>query len=397
MVKPLSSPRQVSKSITLAAYTLLIVLAGVGCYFLIVRPATSFFRAKSWRETPCTIVSSSVQENQGDDQPTYRVNVVFRYSVNGHAYESNRYELVPVSTSFYQQKAEIVQGLRPGVSATCFVDPEAPSQSVLRRDFPAIIYFGLIPIVFVVGGLIGIAITLRKPPLTPALGSSRNPLGNTHPTSAQSPLPMGATVLTPKSTPTKRLIFAVCFTLFWDAVVSIFVWHAYHSWKAGHVEWLLTLFLIPFVLVGIGGIVSIPYLALSFANPKPAITVNPGAVVLGGEIAVSWRFEGKASRIQRLRIFLQGCEQAVYTRGTDTTTDRSVFASIDLLDTQQSIEIESGTRRLSVPADAMHSFRSRHNSVIWSICVKGQIPHWPDVNDEFEITVLPKPSLRKTR
>ena len=37
----------------------------------------------------------------------------------------------------------------------------------------------------------------------------------------------------------------------------------------------------------------------------------------------------------------------------------------------------------------MHSFEAPNNRVRWTLIVHGDIPFWPDVRDEFPITVLP--------
>jgi hypothetical protein len=49
----------------------------------------------------------------------------------------------------------------------------------------------------------------------------------------------------------------------------------------------------------------------------------------------------------------------------------------------------SGTARLAVPADTMHSFEAPHNKVIWKLTLRGAIAKWPDVSEEFPIVVTP--------
>ena len=60
--------------------------------------------------------------------------------------------------------------------------------------------------------------------------------------------------------------------------------------------------------------------------------------------------------------------------------------------------IEPSTASLLVqstpPADTMHSFAGENNKIVWSIKVEGEIPIWPDVNEEFEIKVLPAGGAR---
>jgi hypothetical protein len=36
----------------------------------------------------------------------------------------------------------------------------------------------------------------------------------------------------------------------------------------------------------------------------------------------------------------------------------------------------------------MHSFKSDNNRIVWTLHVHGDIAFYPDVNDEFPITVL---------
>ena len=44
---------------------------------------------------------------------------------------------------------------------------------------------------------------------------------------------------------------------------------------------------------------------------------------------------------------------------------------------------------IGIPADTMHSFAGEHNEIQWSVGVRGEIPIWPDVDEEFVIEVLP--------
>jgi hypothetical protein len=36
----------------------------------------------------------------------------------------------------------------------------------------------------------------------------------------------------------------------------------------------------------------------------------------------------------------------------------------------------------------MHSFAAKNNKIVWTLHVRGEIPRWPDVDDEFPFTVL---------
>ena len=109
----------------------------------------------------------------------------------------------------------------------------------------------------------------------------------------------------------------------------------------------------------------------------------------GVPVALSWRFHGAAGRVQRLTLHLEGREEATYRRGTDTTTDKRVFARHLLLDTTDSTQIAAGETLLALPADTMHSFAAARNKVVWSLKLHGDVPRYPDIDDEVAIVVYP--------
>jgi hypothetical protein len=51
--------------------------------------------------------------------------------------------------------------------------------------------------------------------------------------------------------------------------------------------------------------------------------------------------------------------------------------------------MRSGIGTVTVPAELMHSFTGSHNKILWTIRVKGEIVHWPDIDEDFPLTVLP--------
>jgi hypothetical protein len=51
--------------------------------------------------------------------------------------------------------------------------------------------------------------------------------------------------------------------------------------------------------------------------------------------------------------------------------------------------MQSGRARLMIPPGTMPTFRSEHNKILWTLRVRGDIPRWPDIKEEYEITVLP--------
>jgi hypothetical protein len=93
--------------------------------------------------------------------------------------------------------------------------------------------------------------------------------------------------------------------------------------------------------------------------------------------------------MNHLRIFLEGREEATYQRGTNTYTDKEIFATVDFVDTTADWEMPRGSAELVIPEDTMHSFEADSNKIVWEIKVAGDIARWPDVQQNFPITLRP--------
>ncbi|HXO22143.1 MAG TPA: hypothetical protein VOA87_19670, partial [Thermoanaerobaculia bacterium] len=117
--------------------------------------------------------------------------------------------------------------------------------------------------------------------------------------------------------------------------------------------------------------------------------LTPARLRPGDTAQLAWRFSGAPSRIGRLRITLEGREEATHAAGKSSTTERSTFLVLPLVDATEPTAIPAGTASLAVSARTMHSFAGRRNRIVWSLKVAGEIRRWPDVDDEFEVAVLP--------
>ena len=195
--------------------------------------------------------------------------------------------------------------------------------------------------------------------------------------------------LKPQVGPVGKVSGSLFFALFWNGIVSVFVWQAWKGWDQGNPDWFLTIFLIPFVLVGLASFGFVGHFLLALANPRPRLTLTPGSPRLGDEFRLEWRFTGRAGRLRSIRIFIEGREEATYQRGTDTITEREIFATFDLAKTQNDWEIPQGVVDLMIPSDSMHSFEADANKIIWEIKIEGEIVRWPDIGQNFPISVRP--------
>jgi hypothetical protein len=370
-------------------------LVGSGLsYAFFIGPMLKIKAAESWIETPCVIVSSQVGVHRGSKSTTYSVQIVYTYQVNGQSYQSNRYDFFEGSSSGYDSKEAIVNRYRPGEQTVCYVNPNDPNDAVLERGFTNELYFGLIPLVFALVGGGGLLFTLRGA----RSKTEQLPASTWQPTirdvsdkfAALGFAPSsGSVVLEANVSPKGKLIGITAFSLVWNGIVSVFVWQAVQSWQQGEPEWGLTLFMIPFVLVGLGSVVAVVYYFLALFNPRPMLTISSASVELGGTLDLQWQMFGRAHLIERLRIYLEGREEARYRRGTRTYTDRNTFATVEIVDTPSHSQVFAGQTRFTIPRDTMHSFTSSNNKIIWMLHLSGDIKRWPNIKEEFEIVIRP--------
>jgi hypothetical protein len=186
-------------------------------------------------------------------------------------------------------------------------------------------------------------------------------------------------------------LFGLAFlALFWNGIVSVFVVQVIRAWRTGAApDGCMTLFLIPFVLVGLGLIYAVIRQLLILFNPRLHLTLTPGTLAAGESGYLQWSLGSRGGGVKRLTIILEGREEAQYRRGTSTYTDKSVFATLTLVDTQREIEIPGGATSFSVPPDTVPSFTATHNKIRWALKAHCDIPGWPDSDDEYEILVGP--------
>lgn len=397
-MKPLSASRRGGQSPgCLVLFFGLFLAVGLALsYFILWRPWSQWVSARTWEETPCRIVSSQVTESSDSDGgSTYKVDITYTYVVEGGEIRGSNYDFMDVSSSGYDGKAAVVARYPAGTEATCWVNPRNRTQSVLSRDFSLTYLIGLFPLIFVAAGGGGVAWALslgwrnRKLP-RPAGASTALSEPGTSPFGVEIPADAGQPrVLKPHLSPVGKLVALIFVALFWNGIVSIFVFFAVQGWRSGNPEGCLMAFLVPFVLVGLGLIFAVFRQFLVLFNPRLELTLSRGALAPGESAFLQWRIEGKSERVTRLKIVLEGCEEATYRQGTDTKTDREVFATIPILDTDPATQMAQGSARVQIPDDAMPSFKADRNKIVWTLKAACEIPGWPDSDDEYEIVVAP--------
>jgi hypothetical protein len=184
------------------------------------------------------------------------------------------------------------------------------------------------------------------------------------------------------------------FALLWNAVLLVLAVNAGLGLVGGRVDWFLLALLVPFVAVGVTGIVLfIRLLVLATAVGTTQVEINEHPLRPGGryELIVA---QGGSGTFRTLDVAIAMEEQATFRQGTDTRSERLTVWSQDV-HSWRDLQCVPGTRfeartTLEIPASAMHSFASEHNSVRWLVVVRGRPARWPAFTRTFPVIVFPE-------
>lgn len=347
------------------------------CWFITVKPLLQIRAARSWDIVPCTVLSSSVASHDGDDSTTYSVKISYRYEVDGRGFQGSRYRFEAGSDSNRMEKQEIVRRHPAGAQTDCFVNPANPNEAVIDRNPHRGLWWGAMGLLFVAVGGAGMMFAPRL-----SGGATRAvPL----PSSGSS----GPVELKPKHTPLVKFFGVLALAIFLNAFIGVFFYLVFLADDADRVPFFAKAIVSLFSLLAVAMIGGVFYSFLALFNPRLRLTTSSAEIPLGGMLQLDWQIDGRADKFTRLRILLEGREEATYGRGTDTTTDTHVFCEIPVIESTDRAGFRSGTARIAVPADSMHTFVAPNNKVLWHLRVDGVIPRFPDVKDEYPVTILP--------
>ena len=188
------------------------------------------------------------------------------------------------------------------------------------------------------------------------------------------------------SSPAVRLVGCIFFAAIWNGILGFFLFL-----DSGHsgLGVFLGMFMVPFVLVGLGSLGMVFYLFLALFLPRPTLLISKYLVRPGEEFKIEWSFSGRKDRISTVKVDLVGNEEVIYRRGTDTHTDRSEFYRKELSNQTGASIGAGGSATAVVPAGTIHSLAASHNKIIWRIHLHAAIDNSPDIKEDYELVVLP--------
>lgn len=184
------------------------------------------------------------------------------------------------------------------------------------------------------------------------------------------------------------------FAALWNAVVVLLAINAGLDLLGGRIDWLLLAVLVPFIVVGIAGVVAFArslVLATAVGTTQLEISAHP---LRPGGTYEALLAQGGSGAFRSLEMSLELEEQATFRQGTDTRTERMVVWKSPLA-AWQGLQLAPGTRfearaTIHLPATAMHSFASEHNAVHWRIVIRGRPDRWPAFTRTFPVIVFPQ-------
>ncbi len=404
MPKALSVPDRAAPSGggLIAIFCGVFLIGILGLFLFYLKPWWQVVAAKTWREVPCEIVHSRVVKDSSSEGDTYSIDIQYRYYFDESNYIGQRYSFFNVTGR--DETQNIVDTYPFGSMEVCFVDPENPQLAVLNKwlqldVFPAVLlmpclaigFFGLRHIVREKRGLIT-PVHLAENVIVDSVDTlTEQPTATARPDakflSAGAPEDAGAVKLEAEYRPeamAKALGFSA---LVWNSIVIAVVFYNFrHGWDLSTAVLIFGFGTIGCALAGGTG-----YYLLSSLNPWPHLTLSRSELPLGQSAEVSWRFDRCTKRIRCLKIVLKGQEKATYDVGTTSATDVASFYRQKLFESTDSAAIaDGGVINIEIPSTTMHSFKSRHNEILWSVVVEAEVAWWPNFTTVFPFQVRPQ-------
>lgn len=189
------------------------------------------------------------------------------------------------------------------------------------------------------------------------------------------------------------LFAATAFFLIWNSITAVLVMVAIENHVAGRPDWFLTIFVLPFVLIGIWATYYFAQQMLLHTGIGPTnVEISDHPLVPGHTYRLFLSQSGRL-HMQSLDLLLVCTEETTFRQGTDIRTERCcVFREVVLSEEDFDIEPREAFEReceLQIPTHVMHSFRAGHNAIQWMLVLRGQAKSWPEFTRSFPVVLYP--------
>lgn len=413
----------------LAFFAFLCLLGGVGMvvvFKLLIVPQWRVNR--EFREHTCIVLDTHVREKEQDEGTVYRPEIKIEYRIQtaenqDDNYVAWTYNIATALDSDAQNAYSFLPGKEEAAAIAdrfhkqqqypCWYDPADPKIVVLERGYAWWLWLVfLVPASFLLiggGGLVYAVLHWGKSAEHSAAiaqrARHRDLFGGNGRGERMFPhIPDGADIT---SSPGTRLQFRLPigtspgWALFgtmlactvWNGIVVVFAAVAVSGHLDGRPDWFLTMFLIPFLAVGVFLLVLFVRQILIATGIGPTLVeISDHPLLPGGQYRLFLSQSGRL-KMSSLAVGLICEESATYRQGTDARTEtRSVFRQE--LFRREGFEIRHGVPfetecAFAVPDPVMHSFRANHNEIRWKVVVEGAAAGWPEFRRTFSVIIRP--------
>ncbi len=404
-------------------WAVLLLLGCGGSVLLVLNFVMPEWRVNhEFRETTCKVLAKRISEKPGEDGPLYRPDIEIEYEADGATYSGWRYDIhrynLDGGYSAGRENAQAALDRFDLYDATkvrypCWYDPTNHSIAVVERGYRRWVWLAFtVPISFMAIGAGGLIYTMlrwgksaeHRAAMTQRI-QERDVFGTNGDGPAYPFVPAGADMA---NSPGTKLRFrlpmarspgwalfgtlALCIVL--NGIVAVYAVLAVKNHLAGLPDWSLTLFVIPFALIGMGTIAIFLRQLLTVTGIGPTLVeISDHPLHCGSQYRLFLSQSGRL-RMQRVSVALVCEETATYRQGTNTRTEtRDVYRQE--LYHGENVTIRSDAPfetelEFSVPERAMHSFKSDHNEVNWVLAIEGDVAGWrPNYKRLFSLIVRP--------
>jgi hypothetical protein len=398
-------------------FAILLVVGCAGIFFGIAWLVVPEWQVNhAFVEDRCQVIEKHVEDVQGEKGPLFLPVFTITYEVRGATYSQRTYyDIHQRARSTREEAQAVIDRFAVGQMYPCWYDPAEPTTAVLVRGYQWWIWPALlIPASFVVIGIGGLvyaalhwgksaehrAATVRSVHAAelfdlPASTDPKYPYVPDGSEITSSPGTRLAYRLPLTQSPGWTLFGLLAACVAWNGAVSVFVVMAARSLFAGAPDLLMTLFIVPFLAVGVALVVVFLRLLRRTAGIGPTLVEISDHPLLPGHGYRLFLSQSGNLTLKSIEVSLTCEEEAVFRQGTNARTEsrevfrQSLYAGADaIIRPGEPLETECD---LPIPAEAMHSFRASHNQVQWKLMVRGEILGWHDFQRSFPVVVRPLP------
>jgi hypothetical protein len=396
-----------------AFFAVMLVVGAVGIGLGIARLIVPEWRVNhGFVEHTCKILERRVEQVPSEKGTLYRPELKIEYEVQGVTYSPYTYDIHHTVFGKQEEAQAAIDRFAGGTSGTCWYDPDDPGTAVVLRGYQWWIWPALlVPVSFITIGVGGLAYTAfnwsksaerraaaRKLPAVElfdpaAKADPQFPFIPDCSDITSSPGTRLAYRLPLIQSPAWTLLGLLAASILWNGTVSVFVVMAAASMLRGQPDWLMTLFTLPFLAIGVALVVVFVKQLRHNAGIGPTLVeISDHPLVPGYNYRVFLSQTGNL-KLKSVDISLACEEEAVFSQGTNARTEtrevfrKKVYSIADaVIKPSEALEAECD---LPVPPEAMHSFRASHNQVQWKLIVRSEADGWQSFQRSFPVVVRP--------